>query len=118
MSSISIKNLYFKNNAFGDRNISLNLRNVGNKRYVFGITLIELVFSLMIFILLTMGGGLKFIFLGLMLWGIMYFLRVKLKPFYVTKKIYKRALKPHYYPGIEHQPTFKSYIRVSDDNTE
>lgn len=115
MSSISLKNLYHRHNAFGDRNISLNLRNVGAKRYVFGITLLELVWGGLVAIFLTMLGGLKFVFLGFLVWGYMYGLRVILKPFFFSKWIYKSKLKKSYFWGVEHHPSFHWYLKGVGD---
>ena len=106
----TLRQLLSNQNHFKNRTIAINLRNVGQKVYIFGLTLNELVgFSVGGFGMFYIFGNLGFLIsLGCWLWTATY--RLVLKRGYFIRKIYSKYSRRTYSVASEHMPYFGDFI--------
>ena len=84
----SLRQLFTNQNGFSNRNIALNLRNVGKRTTIFGLQLHEILIGFVLAILGAFAMGFLAIMLWFVVWAGLAYARARLKKGIIIRKIY------------------------------
>jgi|APSaa5957512576_1039674.scaffolds.fasta_scaffold112067_1 hypothetical protein len=107
---VGIRTILSSENSLGKRGIAINLRNVGKKKLIWGISSTEMFAGIGATALSALIYGVKCIAYFAFAWLLVAVMRTSLAKGRLIKIIYSRALKDSYAPYSEDMEFFGDYL--------